>query len=915
MVKRVELPSGQVAEFPDDMGNEEISSVIQKQFPQQRGRPEQEKERGRGARTGGVSIEEVKQGATNALANLNVGIARLFGMPGEIGDLVGGATGTGESLLPDTEEVQSFMADMGMTFQPENTPQDITSRTVQEFGTALVPALGAIGRGTTLARTGTQAAGLLERGAVQAAQRPGTALAVEAGAAAGAAGGGKLLERTFPENPTLARAIGELAGGLTGGGAVGAAQGVSKGIGTLVRRRGLIGAATEPFTAQGARRRASTRLFKQTQDFQGDIEKLDDSLIRQEVPQLTPAQETGDPFLAQLERAVASEDDAVQEVLAQRTAQSSQRLKEIATDTGDPEDVRRYLDERLKNVAAQASKNSRRIRQAGDPATISSRVRSEIEGALDNARSMERRVWQSVPKEVTATPSNTRQAWLEELQDISPGSDPAEIPNIIKKKLGNVQDGVLQGGELGDNPSAKSLHDFYSVLGRKVQQEANTAGGNPNKIRILKKIRSNILADLENVDGGEMYQEAISLSRDLNSKFTQGPIGDVLGFSKAGAPMDATQTLDALIGNDGQEARLAVKQLLEASPQSEQKLKNFIRSKFAKAAFDPENNTLNTKSAQGFFRKYDPLLKEFPDLRRELGSSIGDQRKVDDLLGATKVEAQSPIVRQKEAASIFLQEDPEKAIGRILRGKNRVKSLQSIMRELKRADGTDKSLQGLKAAVPDYLMKRSISNLEDEMGQAVVSGKRFLRQLDDFEKPLVESGLMTKGEINRLRRIGKAFEGIETSLRARPSTGGVISDRPAKILEIAARVGGAQVGGKVGASSAGGSLQSAQIASKEAQNFIARLTNDKARQLLTQAVQDPEVMKDLLRNINNIPPSKQGKFFSDLGVRVGIPKTAITAPVTTGIGGKEEVQGGQDTQENVPVMGPEDVPDQPTFFR
>lgn len=44
----------------------------------------------------------------------------------------------------------------------------------------------------------------------------------------------------------------------------------------------------------------------------------------------------------------------------------------------------------------------------------------------------------------------------------------------------------------------------------------------------------------------------------------------------------------------------------------------------------------------------------------------------------------------------------------------------------------------------------------------------------------------------------------------------------------------------------GGALQTAQIATTRAQKFLANMTNDKARQLLIDAVEDPKLMRELL---------------------------------------------------------------------
>ncbi|QJF52894.1 hypothetical protein [Roseobacter ponti] len=86
---------------------------------------------------------------------------------------------------------------------------------------------------------------------------------------------------------------------------------------------------------------------------------------------------------------------------------------------------------------------------------------------------------------------------------------------------------------------------------------------------------------------------------------------------------------------------------------------------------------------------------------------------------------------------------------------------------------------------------------------------------------------------------------------------GPVLDSPAnKVIEIVVRIAAAKHGGAMGGSSMGGSIQTANIASERARNMLRNLRNDRARQLLMDAIEDPDLFKTLLRTPESIRLSK-----------------------------------------------------------
>jgi hypothetical protein len=89
-------------------------------------------------------------------------------------------------------------------------------------------------------------------------------------------------------------------------------------------------------------------------------------------------------------------------------------------------------------------------------------------------------------------------------------------------------------------------------------------------------------------------------------------------------------------------------------------------------------------------------------------------------------------------------------------------------------------------------------------------------------------------------------------------------------LRLFARVAGARIGGAHGKSSAGGSLQMAQIYSGKAKEWVTRLTRDRAEQMIKEAIlsKDPTFLQALLAPIDKPGIKANEKNLRVLGERI-----------------------------------------------
>ena len=106
-------------------------------------------------------------------------------------------------------------------------------------------------------------------------------------------------------------------------------------------------------------------------------------------------------------------------------------------------------------------------------------------------------------------------------------------------------------------------------------------------------------------------------------------------------------------------------------------------------------------------------------------------------------------------------------------------------------------------------------------------------------------------------RVRKVINELEKAATKGSKVGGVMDDMPNRIISLIARTISARTGAQVGQGASGASLLTAHFFSRNMQDMLERLTNDKAAALLNDAIQDPELFRDLL--LANPRVSRQAK--------------------------------------------------------
>lgn len=745
--------------------------------------------------------------------------------------------------------VQRLFSRLGLT-PPGNAPMaERVGETIGQSATSLIPMLGAGSKVPGVAGR------VMQQARVQAAQKPARFMASELGSATTAGVGGAIAEEAFPGNPA-AEMSGEIVGGLTPGLLAFSPQRL---ILKAIRRTVI------PFTASGARDRAAQRLNELVPDPEAAANRL-------ETPSdlgLSPAQRTGEPELLSLEQNVLESNVRLGRKFEENAALSNRLIRQKLDDVADPGDIsntreflegrRQYLDSlldaRKANAVALAQQRIEKVIPRLDRQQANTILREELDKALVAARRQEQELWGAVPKDQTVAPTLTQEAMQDILARRNVASDPEDIPGFVRELVGGLDDqGAFKPGTLGNASNIGTLNTLRSRILQEGRAERAKAAPNRQKLDVLDDLQDAILEDMgvaTSQNGREAISEAgssvlaaLDFSRSLNDRFRRGPVGSLLGFERRGGPAVAPgMTLERTVGKGGPAGAEGLDAVLRASdtPEGRGVVEEFMKNLFVLQATNRDGR-VTPAAAERFMARHQQVLDRFPDLRNQLADANTAQQMATDT--AAHMDARAASLRDKKTsrAALFLGAPPDREIETVLRSGDP----KGAMSELVKMAGKDPdkfALPGLKAGYVQNLLDRVETSSFDINGQPFFSGRRMRRLLADEDRAIAP--LFTQPERQELDRLARAAMDLEAAMKARPLER-IIDDQPSMLIALMARTIGARAGAQLGASTSGSALLTASAGSRFVRRIAEKLTADRAKQLLADSTQDPNLLRALL---------------------------------------------------------------------
>jgi len=745
---------------------------------------------------------------------------------------------------------------LGIADRPAKTLAEHAKRGVGEVMTLALPTgivLKAVTKGTGLASTiaKTIYESMIKHPALTAVSE------VAAGAGAGAGRGVGEQQEMSPGGKIATEMAGGVVGGLTPTALVHAPSALAYRAGKATLQK-----ISLPFSKAGAKYRAGAFLKEKVIDPEKTIAKLGEGTLGG----LPPPVATGEKRLITLYKSLVNKNPVTDaesiENISKSIIKLESEMKRMGKGSSDIlADVTQKrvaalelrLDNRIMVAMERAQKKFDSLSIANRKVDESIIVRNELEGVMRQEHAKTKELWNAVSKKHPVGVEKTRSAYNALYDDLS-NAQKTDIPAVLTK------DPIITDGKLTIT-NAKEMQGLRSKLGE-IERRARK-NGQWNKARIANEVSEAILEDMgisarvaSTPESADLLA-AINATSNFKTRFEQGVVGKILGYSKTGAPtFDPSLTLDISLGRMKQRGAVDINKVV-VTPEAEKATQRYLTRSYTDYATEKATGAINpTKSAQ-WIKNNESILDNFPELRTQLSDASEAQKVANEtraIMESRKKALRNPKI---SVAEKFLNAvDVGREVDMVLKAHNPVRIADDLVRKAGK-DSTGEALEGLRGSFIDSILEKSSIGSFNELGEQTLSGNVMRNFVHKNE--MVLKRVFTPEQVARMKTIGSELSKIEALERASVSGAELeMKDFASNALRMWSRIAGARLGGKMGKDSAGGSLQMAQIFSSRAKTFMDWLTKNRAEVLIHDAIlsKDPELLKSLLLPIDK--PSGQG---------------------------------------------------------
>lgn len=779
----------------------------------------------------GIGLTTGENWATRNIAQpFNQGILNILGiLPG------------GDSLIADSER-------LGFTASPDSREQGVVPRSMEILGGSSLPLLGLWGKGAQVLKSGIPAAQqtVLQNMASQTAASPKMSAFSELLGAYGAGLGGEAVA-TETDDQTK-QMYGEFAGGLLSA----LSPILSPAAWAARQTRNMVSNLRSP------EYRAAKQIQNNVVDPNKAAQRID---IDSPMP---PARQVEEPRMLALEKQARARGSAKDADSIERHIQNTIRDAENAAIDipGESNIALARIQEQGRKLVDRASAKAMKAADDAEAeigkldtgksvAEMSKSARQKVDDALKAAKDVENTAWSQVGFNSRGSYENTMSAISDILSGVGRSARSDAIPSKVMTEL-KAAGFTLKKGKWSqsDKPVTTTLRDIHQ-LRRDVQGLKGAAQLDPEKrqsLAWLNKLDDALLRDMESVSTSnpDALAKARQATLDIYTRFRRGGLGRVLGMSERGTERVVdVDTLQHLVS--GKSAARNIEQLIGASPDTRGDALDYYRNMFITKAV--RDGGVSKASAQSFIKRLrdNRIFDVLPELETEF------------LTAATKNDAAQLLAKRAETVGKRGGARYSKSLNKSLADlysdgveadvllNPRTQNPEKLAQRLRgRMEGDPAAEDGLRRSFIEALWKRASSGI-DAYGNDKHSAGKLARLLRDNKGTLEQLGF-SKEQTDNLERLSTLMR------QAQAKPGDVVSDDTVdltgKVYQIVARIGGAKWGAFVnkvfGGGGAGPSLQSAQVGSSTAREFVDAVRADPAQRIIQDAMDDPALMKSLL---------------------------------------------------------------------
>lgn len=731
--------------------------------------------------------------------------------------------------------------------QAATTPMEYAQDTALERGAGTVGeyaggglAVGALAprAAQTLLRTPTGAPTPTPPLGERLAAQPEQFLRQEAGLSTAAGVGAGVAREQFPENP-----MAEMAGALLTG-SLPAVTSMATGVKIPFR---------ESLSDQAVERRVGNAFIESTADVDTALANLTNNRrvigrVLGEDQEVNAVQLTQDPTLMAAVEQAAKSDNTLISIIGRIKDDTETKLVSLFSDIAPVE--QRQAGREV--VSAAADVEARRL-QAGndlllrlqdeidlakntidrlegkfsgaDTPTISTEFVDALKASYNRAKEVERQMWASVDKTVELSPKELITS-LKELR---------KTEKTKPYAAGTIPDDLFKtAGKLRKNPTFENLTIYRSAL---TDARRNTT--NTQTQAIIDKMIKEVDGFLDNYSVSEEYVAARNYTRTLHTEYDQGKLGRYLSTTRQGNfQVDPQVALSRIVrtgDNVGDVERAIIAEQGGTLPPAEgltNKMVQYLRAKFS------EQPSAQGKGRDAFFKKYEAVLRRFPELARDLGAINNEIKATAQRIADTEGRIATVLDEQRTGASALVGADPDRLLS-TLSGLSREELLN-----VKAVMNQEGVLAGMQSTYIDEFFK--VLTKVDQQGNVVFKNNNLENILrDNTTLRLGWQEVLSPRQKLAIRRVEKA-----RALYAKAQQSGnpeeILNAFQADVLtQIISRTVGIRVAAETVPSGAA-SLQAAAALSNFTKNIINRLTRDQALAVMRKAITDPDYLEKLL---------------------------------------------------------------------
>ena len=830
-------------------------------------------------------------GAEAAIQGIWKGMGLTLGLPADLSNLV---IGLGETGVRKVLDEAGFDVDTGlkssklMSKKPFLGSADVTKifnnlgiETEYDKTRAMTAMIGRIAEEVGM---GAPIAGPLARGAA----KPTQFLSKEAGVLVTAGTGAATAQELFPGS-TGAEITGQLVGGFGPTTLkvlmkyLGARTGAMEAFNLFYRPRQREKEIAGNILYQKLGKEKSAELMAQLEE--GKVTMFGDDIDATKFPR-TLDQLTAEPELIVLRQQLEQSEvgtgliDAIEETKLARLLELENnfvnKIKKkdygIEATIGAVEDrvnhITNYLDKRLELAKQSAADKIQAINPNMPRSQAGALLRREIDEALQDALSLEQKMWTNVKGTINGDIISTGAASI--INNQFKTTDPKNIPKILYELAGDknlVEAGLIpqpkttqkigvglgtreinaptKGSILTDKEPISEILNLRTRVLDDIRIENAKPMPSKEKLQSLEDLKGIIdqsFMDLGKPNNINEITQALSYSDDLTKNFYNSEVGTILGYNTKGRPKVVPEATFNKLIQQGETGGVATRDVNKIVAQDAAGIEEGLKNRFSQLA-DADGN-VPPAVINEFIKRNDEALSEFPLLKEqfldaeEAANILAQQQKKFNTINHNVQKYRLETLASEGGQTL----SAKGIVTNIFNAKDPVKDIKNIIK-LSGRDPSGAALEGLRNEVSDFMLNK-IKTREITVGgksQIVPNIKelnKFIAKNDEALKALYgDEGF----------KIIQEFQSIAKGVDSAVIRGGM------QDLDVIARNNvfvssvGRILGTKVAAATGGPALVFAGIGGRVANALISKRSSTEIKGLLAKAFSDPEFAKELLK--------------------------------------------------------------------